>query len=401
MNNSWLAYENGLALLFRHTPPERPEHERIHALRASLLENIKQVSSYGDAPELCMARKSLIMNLNSIVQQATGVSFIELCISTSPMLAYLTCVYKAAYHACSLFSGEEEIWVDQCKNTVKLFHKKPLLDDIATDISDTTTSLYHIDQCITELLELLEDIEKYCPPNRRPTERLRVKRAEIREALKQCLEKIQDIDHTFAELICWHQEVVLSISPGRSEPLPSFRQEQAPSSPPRDSSGENNYQPPKAQPDVAAQEKQHQATHQKQEGEEPPESNVSPSQQMTMVPASRNDATTQKEPVDRETHIELVKLVLQIPGIEDPGTRLDLLRGIPNPQSFQRNYANVYTDISHLIDQLTKLRLRSGEPAILIFIDNAILRVQDTTTEDQLKVLRQKINASFPREVQK
>lgn len=400
MNNSWLAYENGLTLLCGYISPDCAEHERFYALRTSLLENVRRINSSGDTVELSLARKNLVMDLNSSVQLATGVSFIELCISSSPMLVYLTSVYKAVYDADSLFSSEEDIWVDQCENIVNFFRKRPLLVDIATDISDTTRNLYHIDQCIAELLERIEDFEKYCPsdrrPAQRPTERSRIKRAEIWEALTQCIEKIKGVIHIFAELVCWHQEVVLSFSLEHSVPLPTFRQELTPSTPPGDRSGEKTYPPPVAQPGVAAQEKQHQMTYRKQEGEDLPGMGHSPSQQTTLVPAGTDNATTQEESADREIHDELLPLLLEVPDIEDFGTRTDLLTGIPNSQSLSRNYSNAYTDISRLIDQLSKHRLRSGKPALVVVIENAIQRVAGMMTGEKLKALCQKITTTFP-----
>jgi hypothetical protein len=99
--------------------------------------------------------------------------------------------------------------------------------------------------------------------------------------------------------------------------------------------------------------------------------------------------------MDRELHNRLVALVLQVPDIEDFGTRSDLLVNVPNRLELSRSHTNARTDISRLVYQLAKMQLRNGQWALFIFIDNALLRLGDTMNGEHLKELRGEIEASF------
>ena len=99
--------------------------------------------------------------------------------------------------------------------------------------------------------------------------------------------------------------------------------------------------------------------------------------------------------MDRELHSELVSLLLNIPGMDDYTTRSSLLAGIPNPLrlSLPRSQPNAYTDISGLVSELAKMQLRDGRWAVLILIDNALLRLEGTKDGEQLEDLRHQIEA--------
>ncbi|HEU5381652.1 MAG TPA: hypothetical protein VFV38_40045 [Ktedonobacteraceae bacterium] len=390
MNNSWQAYENGLALLAWHISPEHPEYERFHALQTNLLENIRQPHSHS-LPELSGDRNNIVADLNGLTRQAIAKSFIELCISTSSMLIYLTCTYQAAYRACDLYSGEGEIWPDQCEESARHFHERPSLAGIATDISDTTTHLYHIDQCIIDLLALIERFKTCCQPMQRSTERVRNKRIEIQETLKRCLENILDIDATFAEFIRWYQDDVLST---RCLEVPPRRLKPVSSSLPRDDSREGNSHSPAIQSAPLTQEKQQHILDQKQqENTEPPEIYISSPRLMAATPADRDDPVVQRDPVDREMHNRLMGHILKIPGIDDYSTRTDLLTGLPSTLSLPRNDSNFRTDISGLIRDLAPIQLDNEQWAILIFIENAISRVEGTKLAENLEAIHKEIKA--------
>ena len=99
--------------------------------------------------------------------------------------------------------------------------------------------------------------------------------------------------------------------------------------------------------------------------------------------------------MDHELHNRLVALVLQVPDIEDFGTRSDLLVNVPNRLELSRSHSNARTDISRLVNQLAAMQLRNGQWALFIFIDNALLRLGDTMNGEHLKELRGEIEASF------
>ncbi|HEU5381658.1 MAG TPA: caspase family protein [Ktedonobacteraceae bacterium] len=86
--------------------------------------------------------------------------------------------------------------------------------------------------------------------------------------------------------------------------------------------------------------------------------------------------------MDHQLHNRLVSLVLELPGSDDYQTRSGLLAGIS--VSLTRSSSNAYTDISGLVTQLEKIQLRDGQWALRIFVENAIARVPDTTTGQQL-----------------
>ncbi len=99
--------------------------------------------------------------------------------------------------------------------------------------------------------------------------------------------------------------------------------------------------------------------------------------------------------MDPELHNRLVAVVLQVPDIEDFGTRSDLLVNVPNRLELSRSHSNARTDISRLVGQLAAMQLRNGQWALFIFIDNALLRLGDTMKGEHLKELRGEIEASF------
>src|SRR5581483_1100552 len=92
-----------------------------------------------------------------------------------------------------------------------------------------------------------------------------------------------------------------------------------------------------------------------------------------------------------EQQTYLVRLLLRIPDIENPSTRTSLLASIPNRLSLARDHTNTENDISHLVEQLAQMRLLDGQRALLVFIDNALYRVEDTMTGKELAALRQQI----------
>jgi hypothetical protein len=209
MNYSWAAYENGLKRLSEYIALEYAKHEGADDLRVDLLENIAQARHHGDTPESCTARKRLVAELNHVVKQATGVSFIQICISTSPELGYLTSVYNVAQCACDTLSSER-VWPGQCQDIVEQFGERPVLDSIAAKIPDTTqVSLRHIDNRISGLVQVLEDFEECCPPPyRRLTKNLRNKQAEIFQQLVFFVREVRMVDcSAFEEFIIVYQKV--------------------------------------------------------------------------------------------------------------------------------------------------------------------------------------------------
>src|SRR5581483_7549521 len=100
--------------------------------------------------------------------------------------------------------------------------------------------------------------------------------------------------------------------------------------------------------------------------------------------------------IPRELHNRLVRLLLQVPGMEDFKTRDGLLAGIPNRESiFFHRTESLRADIYNLVDQLSMWRLQNGQWALLVFIDNVILFTGETATGEQLKELRGELEAFY------
>lgn len=95
---------------------------------------------------------------------------------------------------------------------------------------------------------------------------------------------------------------------------------------------------------------------------------------------------------------ELIRLLLQVPGLKSYQARGTLLGGIPNADSLSRDENNMRTDITLLVSQLAPLRLTTGEQALLILLDNALPYVRGLTLETELRKLREKLPASFKEE---
>ncbi len=358
MNYSWTAYENGLKRLSEYIALEYVEHKRADDLRADLVENIAQARHHGDTPESCTARKRLVAELNHAVKQTTGVSFIELCTSTSPALEYLVCVYKAAHRACEFFR-EEEIWADQCQNIVGQFHKRLALDTIVTDIANITVGLYYIDGCVNRLIQLIEDFKEYCLPNRKPTRHSRDKQAKIHKNLTQFVEEVQHIENSsFEEFLCWSQETVLSTDIEQPSPdspsQPSSWQEQTYTSPSADGNALGDDPPPsKTQTDSTEREKQHQDSNQQpvhKRGEKPSEPDM--------------DLTILREKMVRAFDEEELGLLcanisqqLHRNGIDEPFS-LDMLKGSSLPAKVQSliGYCERRGWLSYLITVIRKAR---------------------------------------------
>jgi TIR domain len=97
--------------------------------------------------------------------------------------------------------------------------------------------------------------------------------------------------------------------------------------------------------------------------------------------------------MEREQQAYLVQLLLRIPDIENPFTRTSLLTSIPNRLSLARDHTNTENDISRLVDQLSVTRLPNGQWALLVFIDNALYRLEGTMTGEELAELRGQLAA--------
>ncbi len=229
MNLSWETYESGLKLLSNTPFPEYPGYANI-----------------------CALRKRIIIDLNGMVLQIKGESFIDLCTSNSELLIYIVHIYKIAQRAYTLFSGIEQIWADQCQNIYRQFYQRPKLESITTGASLSSVDLYHIDKLIINLVRLIESFEIYCPPNHKTTGSLQDKRNEIYNKLTQLIEKIQYFNNSaFKEFIFWYQEVN-----SLNAELPPLEQDEGLS--PRNHTNEENHNAsPTAQTDAAEAQQQH------------------------------------------------------------------------------------------------------------------------------------------------
>lgn len=169
---------------------------------------------------------------------------------------YLVYVGGVIQGACVLFSGTEEIWADQCKNIIEHFRKRPTLEHIVTKIASSTVDLHHIDRCVSNLIWLLEDFEKYCPPNRKTIESLRNKRIKIHSELMRCAENIQRVDNSSnEESIYQHQEIASSAS--AEQPLVDVLSPEQDQNPPtQDDSGKNDDLSSKVPVSIAEEEQQ-------------------------------------------------------------------------------------------------------------------------------------------------
>lgn len=363
INYSWTAYENGLKQLSDHvfqedyTHGELPEYGRLRHLQSELIQNITQVRHQGDTPASCITRKRLVAELDQTMKQAIGESFIELCTTTSPALEYLVCVYKAAQWASELFR-EEEIWADRCQNIVEQFHKRPVLDDITTDISNIIIDAYYIDGCVNRLIQLIEDFKQYCLPNRKPTAHSRNKQAKIHKNLTQFIEEVQHIKNSsFEEFLCWYQKTVLST--GIEQPFPDSSQHSSWQEYVQISLSvagnivEDDPPPSKTQADSAERERQHQDSYQQpvhERGEKSSESDI--------------DQTILREKMVwafDEEELELlcanISQLLRRNGIHEPFS-LDMVKGVGLPMKVQNliGYCDRRGWLSYLITETRKAR---------------------------------------------
>jgi len=89
-------------------------------------------------------------------------------------------------------------------------------------------------------------------------------------------------------------------------------------------------------------------------------------------------------------HNKLIEALLEIPSIDDPATRMDLLANIPDSPSFDHHYNNPRTDLSRIVSALSPLTVKTtGEKLLKIFIENAKSRVSKLTLSDRLEKLYQ------------
>ncbi len=201
----WEAYEHGLKLLSIPPFSEHPDYTKICTLQTNLQECISQACAHGDTQELCVQRKCIIVELDSMLK-TTGKMFIDLCSLYSETLMYIIYVYKVIQKASVLFSGIGQIWADQCQDICKQFHLRPHLGPIDADASQRSVDLHYIDKLIVDLIQLTENFKISCLSDQRTRGSLQDKRNKIYGKLVHCIEKIQCFDnYKWEKLILWDQ----------------------------------------------------------------------------------------------------------------------------------------------------------------------------------------------------
>jgi hypothetical protein len=90
-----------------------------------------------------------------------------------------------------------------------------------------------------------------------------------------------------------------------------------------------------------------------------------------------------------ECHNKLIEALLEISGMDDFATRMDLLTGIPDSQNFNQHQDNARTHLSQIVKALAQLTMKTGGKPLKILIGNAKSRVANHTLSDRLEELYQ------------
>src|SRR5947208_17149198 len=90
-------------------------------------------------------------------------------------------------------------------------------------------------------------------------------------------------------------------------------------------------------------------------------------------------------------HLEVVKLLQDVPDIQNDNTRTALLAGLPHTMGIRRDHANAETDIDLIVADLAERELETGEIALCIVIDNALRRAEGLAIATRLRELREQL----------
>lgn len=89
--------------------------------------------------------------------------------------------------------------------------------------------------------------------------------------------------------------------------------------------------------------------------------------------------------------VKVVKLLHDVPDIQNENTRTALLIGIPHTIGIRRDHDNAETDIDLIVTDLVERELDTGEIALSIVIDNALRRAEGLAIATRLRELREQL----------
>jgi hypothetical protein len=227
MNYAIAAYEHGLHQLLEQMGKDHPKYATVLLLQAGLQKNFNE-TRYSDDSEKRSLRINMIAHLNDLTRQVIGISFIELCISSNPALAYIMAVQSLAQDAYDLFSAENEIWSDQCLRVISALYKigpLPEVKNVSKLNMDIAADLLMME--LSSIRDRLEELELlirgFSNLSQKSSNQVSKQRQQIKRKLALLLQRLEQINNSSDEFINKYEEEVrlskVSTNPSQSEVL--------------------------------------------------------------------------------------------------------------------------------------------------------------------------------------
>jgi len=97
-------------------------------------------------------------------------------------------------------------------------------------------------------------------------------------------------------------------------------------------------------------------------------------------------------PLSHQLRIELVAILLRLPGILQFTVRSSLLEALPSMYTLDRNHSNAMQDLMGIVDQLAQLgQTSSRQWPLILLLDTALEYIRGYALEEVLQQLRQQL----------